>query len=110
MWMQTCHRKVAHGQVSKCILRSSPHYLRMSLNNPVQLPANNDAPVLWSMVEEKAMINFLIDHKAEAGGGFNFKDATWSKVAEHLQPLRTEGGVKTGKKCKEKWGWVSAII
>jgi hypothetical protein len=70
----------------------------MSLNNPVQLPAN-DAPVSWSLPEEKAMINYLIKHRAEAGDGFHFKDTSWSKVAEPLRPLRTEGGVKTGKKC-----------
>jgi len=103
---QTHRSKVAHGQVSKRLLCSSPHYLHMSLNN--QLPAN-DVPVHWNLPEEKAMIDYLVEHKASAGDGFTFKDATWTKVAEHLQPLRTEGGVKTGKKCKEKWGRVSTI-
>ena len=88
------------------ILRSSPHYLRMSLNNPAQPAAKDDAFVNWSVAEEEAMLNFLIVNKAEAGDGFNFKDSTWSKVAAHVKPLRTEGGVKTGKKCKEKWGRV----
>jgi hypothetical protein len=77
----------------------------MSLNKPVQ-PANEDAPVQWFKPEEEAMISFLATHKAEAGDGFNFKETTWSKVAAHLKPLRTEGGVKTAKKCKEKWGRV----
>ena len=48
------------------------------------------------------MISFLITHKAEAGDGFHFKDTTWTKVADHLRPMRTEGGVKTAKKCREK--------
>jgi hypothetical protein len=52
------------------------------------------------------MISFLATNKVEAGDGFNFKDTTWSKVADHLRPMRTEGGVKTAKKCKEKWGRV----
>jgi hypothetical protein len=80
----------------------------MSLNNPAQPTntVNDDAPVSWNKTEEKELISFLVLHKSEAGDGFNFKDATWSKVAEHLRPLRTEGGVKTGKKCKEKWGRV----
>jgi hypothetical protein len=93
------HSKVAHGQVSKRILRSSPHYLRMSLNNPVQLL--DDGPASWNTAEENAMIDYLVEHKAEAGDGCHFKDTTWTKVAECLQSLRTEGGVKTAKKCKE---------
>ncbi|KIM71327.1 hypothetical protein PILCRDRAFT_50140, partial [Piloderma croceum F 1598] len=58
----------------------------------------------WNLDEEKAMINYLIEHKDEAGDGLNFKDTTWTKVAECLQPLRTDRGVKMGKKCKEKQG------
>jgi hypothetical protein len=73
------------------------------LNNAAQPSANNDAFINWSITEEEAMLNFLIVNKVEAGDGFNF---TWSKVAAHLKPLRTEGGVKTAKKCKEKWGQV----
>ena len=102
------HSKVAHGQVSKHILHSSPHYLRMSLNNPVQLP--DDGPASWNTAEENAMIDYLIEHKAEAGDGCHFKDTTWTKVAECLQSLRTEGGVKMAKKCKEKWGRVRAVV
>jgi hypothetical protein len=104
---RTRRSRVAHHE-SKRILRSSPHYLRMSLNNPTQPTntANDDASVSWNKAEEKEMISFLITHKAEAGDGFHFKDTTWSKVAERVRPLRTEGGVKTGKKCKEKWGRV----
>jgi hypothetical protein len=78
----------------------------MSLNKPVQPSANGDAPVRWFKAEEEAMVSFLATHKAEAGDGFNFKEATWSKVAAHLKPPRTEGGVKTAKKCTNKWGWV----
>jgi Myb/SANT-like DNA-binding domain len=81
----------------------------MSLNNPVQLPAN-EGPVSWNPAEEKAMIDCLVEHKAEAGDGSHFKDTTWTKVAECLQSLRTDGGVKTPKKCKEKWGRVSAVV
>ena len=53
-----------------------------------------------------AVISFLIMHKVEAGDGFNFKDTTWSKVVDHLRPMRTEGEVKIANKCREKWGWV----
>jgi hypothetical protein len=78
----------------------------MSLNNPAQPSTNDDVFVNWSITEEEAILNFLIMNKAEAGDGFNFKDSTWSKVAAHVKTLRTEGGVKTAKKCKEKWGQV----
>ena len=84
----------------------------MSLSGPILSSVDTDtvnsedAPVSWSLAEEKAMISFLVTHRAEAGDGYNFKESSWSKVADHLRPMRTEGGVKTGKKCKEKWTWV----
>jgi hypothetical protein len=66
-----------------------------------------DTPVKWSVDDETAMINYLIDNRSCAGDGANFKDTIWSGVAAALESQRTEGGVKTAKKCKEKWQRVS---
>ena len=83
----------------------------MSLNsgpasNSVNIVNTDDSNVGWTLPEKQAMTSFLATHKAEAGNGFNFKDTTRSKVADHLRPMRTEGEVKIVNKCREKWGWV----
>jgi hypothetical protein len=70
--------------------------------------SNDDTQVKWSSDDEKAMIQYLINNKAHAGDGCNFKDTVWNGVATVLEAQRTDGGVKTVKKCKEKWGRVSA--
>ena len=44
------------------------------------------------------MIECLVEYKAKVIDGFNFKKATWSKVAECVKLLRTEGDMKTSKK------------
>ena len=66
-----------------------------------------DVPVKWSLDDEKVMINYLTDNRSCAGDGANFKGTIWSGIAAALEPQRMEGGVKTAKKCKEKWQWVS---
>ena len=66
-----------------------------------------DVPVKWSLDDKKVIINYLIDNRSCAGDGANFKDTIWSGVAAALEPRRMEGGVKTVKKCKEKWQRVS---
>ena len=66
-----------------------------------------DILVKWSLDDKKVIINYLIDNRSCAGDGANFKDTIWSGVAAALEPRRMEGGVKTVKKCKEKWQRVS---
>ena len=70
--------------------------------------ASSEIPLKWSVDNEKTLIQYLIDKKAHAGDGKNFKDTIWNGVSALLETTRAEGGVKTAKKCKEKWGWVSS--
>lgn len=79
-----------------------------SSGTPISASVNN--VVKWTTDNERVMIEYLIDNKAIAGDGLNFKDTVWNGVAAALEKQRTEGGVKTAKKCKEKWGQVSANI
>ncbi|KIM72885.1 hypothetical protein PILCRDRAFT_81557, partial [Piloderma croceum F 1598] len=69
-----------------------------------------DTLVKWNVDDETAMINYLIDNRSCAGNGANFKDTIWSGVAAALESQRTEGGVKTAKKCKEKWQWLQTTV
>ncbi|KAF8812912.1 hypothetical protein BYT27DRAFT_7085892 [Phlegmacium glaucopus] len=57
----------------------------------------------WTAPEELSLINFLIDHRAEAGDGANFKATTFQKAAKHLAPLLEHGAPKNAKSCGNKY-------
>ncbi|KAI0245014.1 hypothetical protein BJV78DRAFT_1103007, partial [Lactifluus subvellereus] len=63
----------------------------------------------WSPEDEMELIRFLIDHRAEAGDGFNFKTATFNAASAVLDPKKQKGATKTGKVCKNKWGQLKGI-
>ena len=59
----------------------------------------------WSIQEEGEMINFFLNHKAEAGDGANFKQAIWTQAAAHMSALHPN--VTFGaNQCSSKWGRV----
>ena len=60
----------------------------------------------WTPKEELAFINFLVEHKSEAGDGRNFKVATFQKAEAHLAPLLERGAIKTQKSCRNKYSAV----
>jgi hypothetical protein len=58
----------------------------------------------WSVEEETALLTFLIQHKAEAGDGCQFKATVWRGAAAELSKRpHNKGGLKTDKVCKNKW-------
>jgi hypothetical protein len=88
-------------------------YMSAPAGSAVSIPPSvnsNDAPVKWSLKDETTLINYLIENRSYAGDGGTFKDTIWSGIVPTLEAQRTEGGVKTAKKCKEKWGRVSAKV
>lgn len=58
---------------------------------------------IWTLEDESHLVHFLIDHKAEAGDGANFKTSLWNAAAEELSKHITKGGPKTAGSCKSKW-------
>jgi hypothetical protein len=42
---------------------------------------------IWTPAEETALVDFLVDNKAEAGDGGNFKKATFQRAANNIAPL-----------------------
>ena len=62
----------------------------------------------WPTSDEAALINFLVEHKAEAGDGFSFKGATWNAAAVHMVAYTARGDPKTDHVCKNKWARVCA--
>ena len=61
----------------------------------------------WTDADELALINFLVDHKAEAGDGGSFKADVWNAAAAEMLKHTTKGGIKVAAKCKAKYVTVS---
>lgn len=83
----------------------------MTFPTPIPSAPSEEGPlqVQWTAKDEETMIEHLIEHKALAGDGLNYKDTVWTAVVAALELQREEGGIKTAKKCREKWAQVSMI-
>ena len=57
----------------------------------------------WSDDDEFVLINFLLDHKAEAGDGGSFKANIWNAAAVEMLKHTMKGGPKIAGKCKVKY-------
>ena len=57
----------------------------------------------WTDADELTLINFLLDHKAEAGEGGSFKLNIWNAAAVEMLKHTTKGGTKVAVKCKAKY-------
>ena len=60
----------------------------------------------WSDTDEEELINFLLDHKAEAGDLATFKPALWNAAFQHLEQFWKKSRQKTAVSCSSKWTWV----
>jgi hypothetical protein len=56
----------------------------------------------WSIEEEKMLIAFMTEHKAQ-GEGSNFKEATFQACARELAKHPCKGASKGWKSCQDKW-------
>ena len=63
----------------------------------------------WTTEDEKVLLLFLIDHKAEGDLG-SFKKATWNSAAININEQIFQGGLKTGDACKGKFQVVSPFL
>ena len=64
---------------------------------------------IWTPAEEAALVDFLVDNKAEAGDGGNFKKATFQRAVNSIAPLCECGTVKTVKSIQNKWATASCF-
>jgi hypothetical protein len=51
----------------------------------------------------EALLAFLVENKASAGDGANFKSTTWQGAASHVNAIRKEGAAKTKESCRAKF-------
>ncbi|GLB39525.1 hypothetical protein LshimejAT787_0700350 [Lyophyllum shimeji] len=61
------------------------------------------ANAVWTTQDEHKLLELLLERKASAGDGGNFKEAVFQEVSDILTPLVTKGGPKTVKACQNKW-------
>jgi hypothetical protein len=64
----------------------------------------------WSADDEIFFATFLLEHKAEAGDGANFKNKTFADAGKELDARKKKGGSKTVDACKSKWSRVRNSI
>lgn len=76
----------------------------------VAAKADGEQRASWSIADETALILFLIEHKAEAGDGFNFKTTTFNAASLIVDAMRTKGATKTSRVCKNKWTQVCYMV
>ncbi|KAJ7737142.1 hypothetical protein DFH07DRAFT_699384, partial [Mycena maculata] len=57
----------------------------------------------WTNLDHITCLEFLIEHKAEAGDGRNFKIKTFYEVAIVVNAVRSKGGPKTANACQTKY-------
>lgn len=69
--------------------------------------SQDEGKAIWNDAETLAFVDYLWEHRAEAGDGGNFKDTTFNGAADHIAKHWTTGAAKTGKRCRTKWGGVS---
>jgi hypothetical protein len=63
----------------------------------------------WNANETAALVDYLYEHKSEAGDGGSFKNQTFNAAVQAISGFRTAGPPKTAKMCKTKWAAVSDI-
>lgn len=61
-------------------------------------------------METDALVDYLYEHKSEAGDGGSFKTTTFTGAATSIAHLLTQGPAKTAAMCKNKYDSVCHII
>lgn len=94
--------------------RGSNYSISMSTRSKQPAPdgtvTDSSDRAAWTQADESTLIWFLIEHKAEAGDGMNFKAQTWKAAAAELLKSTSKGAPKTAASCKSKWQRVCIIF
>ena len=103
MW-QPVSQLVTHSQALSV---ATDHLMQTRRSSPPQAPpppqAEASAKAQWSKADEIALIEYITEHKAEAGDGTKFKPSFWTGTAKEMLSHCALGGVKTSQACSSKW-------
>ena len=113
-----CRRRafnVPHAQqCCSSMVRPSAKQPASAISHGTQAPSVAPArkeKSCWTEQDESILIKYLLDCRAEASDGANFKSLTWNGAAKQLQEHGSKkGGVKTARACRDKWGRVSFAL
>jgi hypothetical protein len=81
-----------------------------SSDSPPLVTGTTESRCHRTEADKLAFINFLLDHKAEAGDGGNFKSNIWNDVSVEMLKHTSKGCVKVASKCKAKYILVCAVV
>ena len=70
---------------------------------PAPTPIESSVKAIWTEADEVELIQYIADHKSEAGDGMKFKASFWTGAAAAMQLVTTQGGPKTSSGCAAKW-------
>ena len=66
-------------------------------------PPEASVKAQWSEANEITFIEYIAEHKAEAGDGMKFKASFWTGAAKEMASHSALGGLKTAQGCLSKW-------
>ena len=97
------HTRCSSGSPTQAASDSSP----WGHPQTISVKAANRAPTetkhgQWSIQEERELIDFLSNHKAETGDGANFKQAVWTQAAAYMSTLHPNVTFGTNQ-CTNQW-------
>lgn len=65
---------------------------------------------VWTVADEAALIEHLIEHMAEGNENKAFKKTVFTGAVSKMELIRTEGGPKTSTSCQGKYTQVRVLI
>ncbi|KAJ7101155.1 hypothetical protein C8R44DRAFT_747352 [Mycena epipterygia] len=104
-----------------CRLSAASRTLRMAppieqpadaVNSPVDPPTEpvttkpgllDAGDAIWLHANDKHLLQWLVEHRAEGGDAGNFKPKTFRGAMPGLEEIRAQGGPKTLKSCQQKY-------
>jgi len=94
---------VTHSQALPPV--ATDHLMQTRTSSPPQAPPPPEASAKaqWSEADEIALIEYIAEHKAEAGDGMKFKASFWTGAAKEMLSHCAVGGLKTSPACSSKW-------
>jgi hypothetical protein len=79
--------------------------MQTGTSSPLQAPEAS-GKAQWSKADSITLIEYITEHKAEAGDGMKFKALFWSGAAKEMVSHHAFGGMKTLQGCSSKWDQV----
>ncbi|KAG1817505.1 uncharacterized protein BJ212DRAFT_1299063 [Suillus subaureus] len=65
---------------------------------------------IWSLDDEKKLVEYAVQHHAKGGDGMNFTKSFWVSAATEMATCPCpEDAPKTPEACQSKWTWIKKM-